>query len=196
MHSTGTTPATSLRCALSFAEIGSGPFPDVVESTLASLLEAGLEDASFQALKENLEGPSAGGSGRGAAAAAAALPAPGGFTSLFGVGGDGIGGGGGGVVAAVGAGAAAGVAPAGGLLGEEQLGAERCCLLNILTLIYYHPRCACMAAEWVGVFTCCAVGHFVCSLLLGRAAVYSPYLLAVRLRAPSCFASNPVPRCT
>lgn len=33
------------------AEIGSGPFPDVVEATLARLLEGGLEDAAFRALQ-------------------------------------------------------------------------------------------------------------------------------------------------
>lgn len=45
------TPYAHRPCLPLPAEIGSGPFPDVVEAILARLLEQGLEDATFQALQ-------------------------------------------------------------------------------------------------------------------------------------------------
>lgn len=83
--------------------------------------------AAPAALQANLEG-TATATGSTSLVLASAASAPG-YSSLFGVGGSGAAGG-------------PAAATAGGVpgLSEEQAAAERCSLLNILTLIYYHPR--------------------------------------------------------
>ena len=103
-----------------------GPLLDVIEGTLSSLLGANLEDATFQALRANLEAAALVGGPAAAAAASAALAPV--AIAAFG----GAGGGSAGAVAAAVADAKANAAAV-----------ERCSLLHILILIYYHPRKQC-----------------------------------------------------
>ncbi len=104
-----------------------GPLLDVIEGALSKLLEQSLEDTTFQALKSNLEPAPAGDSSTPSQAAITfggfGGPAPGGAAN------------GGATAAAV----AAALAEATTLGGA----AERCSLLSILILIYYHPRKQC-----------------------------------------------------
>lgn len=120
-----------------------GPLLDVIEGCLSRLLEESLEDSTFQALQANLQGGDS-----GSTAGAAGLALPGGSSAgalapspvapqslaLAAFTGGRAGGGAGGAAAAAAA-LAEGRALAAAL--------ERCSLLNILTLIYYHPRKQC-----------------------------------------------------
>ena len=118
-----------------------GPLLDVIEGCLSRLLEESLEDSTFQALQANLQGGSdgsgstpgaAGGSTAGALAPVAVAPQSLALAAFAG----GRGGGG----------AQHGAAAAAAALAEGRAQAaalERCSLLNILTLIYYHPRQQC-----------------------------------------------------
>lgn len=116
----------------------------MIESTLSLMLEHGLEENTFQSLRESLEGPAsvspaaagalvpAGSDALGVASGGqpgSLLPAFGGFR-LAGLprGGGALGGG--------------GNAAAAGLAAQrsEEAWLEQLSLLNILILIYYHPR--------------------------------------------------------
>ncbi|KAL4443613.1 hypothetical protein ABPG75_011350 [Micractinium tetrahymenae] len=117
-----------------------GPLLEVIEGTLGKLLEQSLEDTTFQALRANLEPAPAGGAGTGTSAGAAIGSSGTAQTAIMigGFGGStpgGAGGGGGGAAAS----AAASLAEARAL----GAAAERCSLLSILILIYYHPRKQC-----------------------------------------------------
>ena len=135
--------------------IDAGPCTEVIETALSSLLEQGLEESTFRSLQESLEGlvpgagstsggstaggGGAGGSSSSAGALGALLPAFGGFglagSSLA----TAAGGGGGGT----GSGAALAASPPSAVAlrqRAEEAALERNSLLNILVLIYYHPR--------------------------------------------------------
>lgn len=124
-----------------------GPLLDVIEGSLQQLLGQALEDTTFQALQTNLEadGVLAGGAGASSAGTSgtstpgALLPsnvsgtvaAPPLAIAAFSAGGSGGGNGA----------AAAAAALSDGRL--QATATERCSLLIILTLIYYHPRKQC-----------------------------------------------------
>lgn len=129
-----------------------GPLLDVIEGCLSRLLEASLEDSTFQALQANLQG---GDSGSAAGAAGLALPAgsvgsapaPSAAVAQQSL-----------ALAPLGAaqrgGAAGGAAAAAAALAEGRMQAaamERCSLLNILTLIYYHPRKQCTPERFLSL---------------------------------------------
>jgi hypothetical protein len=106
----------------------------VIEGTLARLLEQNLEDTTFQALQASLQ-PAPAGTGAGGLTL---LPSAAASTLANGVFSGGSARGGGNDAAAAAA-AMAGIADARAKAAEE----ERCSLLNILLLIYYHPRKQC-----------------------------------------------------
>lgn len=113
------------------------------------MLAAGLEDAAFSALRANLEG----GGHTAAAAAAAATPTT---LSLAGMARLGLSP----LTGAALGGLAAGARQGGALgahaaaLAEARASAEadeRCCLLHILMLIYYHPRKQCPPERFISL---------------------------------------------
>ncbi|KAI3428139.1 hypothetical protein D9Q98_006522 [Chlorella vulgaris] len=110
-----------------------GPLLDVIEGTLASLLDANLEDTIFTSLQANLHAL-AGAATNTARVAAAPLPISLGALSMATLAGRGAGGQGGSAAAAT-------VALAEAVLHAATV--ERCSLLHILILIYYHPRKQC-----------------------------------------------------
>lgn len=114
-------------CSLHAGAVG-GPLLDVIEGALGRLLEQSLEDSTFQALQSNLE-PAAAGAGSSAPSQAAIRIAGFGGSML-----------GGGAASSGGAAAAAAAVAEARALGAA---AERCSLLSILILIYYHPRKQC-----------------------------------------------------
>ncbi|PRW56624.1 Nucleoporin NUP188 like isoform B [Chlorella sorokiniana] len=116
--------------------VGSGPLLDVIEGCLSRLLAESLEDSTFQALQANLQGSDspAGAAGLAlpaAASAGALAPAAVAPQSL--------------ALAAFPGGTGGAAAASAALAEGRALAAaqERCSLLNILALIYYHPRKQC-----------------------------------------------------
>ena len=125
-----------------------GAFSDGVEATLSSMLDAGLEDATFQALEANLTPGSSGGGG-------GALPLPGApstaaapFSQPLALSGRG----GHGRQLAMFSARTVGARPRAVSAGQDDGGAlERCSLLNILILIYYHPRRQCTSDRFLAL---------------------------------------------
>lgn len=108
-----------------------GPLLDVIEGALQQLLEAGAEEAAFQALQANLEADAAPAGASAAGTPGSLVPITGGANGALAIAAFGSGAGGGGAAAALGDGRA------------QAAAAERCSLLNVLILIYYHPRKQC-----------------------------------------------------
>jgi hypothetical protein len=133
LHSAHCTDTTGLAFPMHPAGVEGGPLLDVIEGTLASLLDANLEDTTFTSLQANLHAL-AGAATNTARAAAAPLPISLGALSMATLAGRGAGGQGGSAAAAT-------VALAEAVLHAATV--ERCSLLHILILIYYHPRKQC-----------------------------------------------------
>jgi nuclear pore complex protein Nup188 len=165
LHTSGTIPHVLTPTPACPAGADGGPLLDEVESSLSAMLAAGLEDAAFSALRANLEG----GGHTAAAAAAAATPTT---LSLAGMARLGLSP----LTGAALGGLAAGARQGGALgahaaaLAEARASAEadeRCCLLHILMLIYYHPRKQCPPERFI------SLAKLLHARLFSRAA--SPY---------------------